>query len=157
FFMRLIQTHVEKLSAKEIDEASTGLFHENVVQIRFNAWHYVETNLWASLVDYIFSELDRWILKRLRSTAENTLFYKLATASELTLESADRLVRQRKAQMDAAERLAGAERRLIAAREKTGGTPRLFWQVVRENFERVISKDDLKNAAAVVGLDRLAE
>jgi len=32
----------------------------NVVQIKFNAWHYVDANLWASLVCHIFEELDQW-------------------------------------------------------------------------------------------------
>jgi hypothetical protein len=64
FFMRLIKKYVDELQDPETDEAKTGLFHQNIVQIRFNAWHYVDSNLWASLVDYIFSELDRWVLGR---------------------------------------------------------------------------------------------
>jgi methyl-accepting chemotaxis protein len=156
FFMRLIQEHVEKLASKRADEAKTDLFHENIVQIRFNAWHYVETNLWASLVDYIFFELDRWVLKKLSPTEQNTLFDKLATARDLTLESAERLVRRRKEQKVAATRVAGAERELTAAREKVGATPRLFWEVVRTNFERLVTKKDLEKAAATLGFDRLA-
>ncbi len=156
FFMRLMQEHVEKLAGKTADEAKTDLFHENIVQIRFNAWHYVETNLWASLVDYIFFQLDRWVLTKLNSTQQNTVFDKLATARDLTLESAERLVRRRKDQKAAAGRLASAERELLAAREKVGGTPRLFWEVVLTNFERLVSKKDLEKTAATLGLDQLA-
>jgi hypothetical protein len=32
-------------------------FWKEIVQIRFNAWQYVEGNLWASLVDHIFNQL----------------------------------------------------------------------------------------------------
>ena len=32
-------------------------FHSRVAQITFNAWHYVDANLWASLVSYIFEQL----------------------------------------------------------------------------------------------------
>jgi hypothetical protein len=32
-------------------------FHEHIAQIQFNAWHYVEGNLWASLVEHIFANL----------------------------------------------------------------------------------------------------
>lgn len=32
-------------------------FHRHICQIQFNAWHYVEGNIWASLVENIFSNL----------------------------------------------------------------------------------------------------
>lgn len=32
-------------------------WHRNICQIEFNAWHYVEGNIWASLVENIFSNL----------------------------------------------------------------------------------------------------
>lgn len=32
-------------------------YYKNIVQIEFNAWHYIEGNLWASLVDHIFANL----------------------------------------------------------------------------------------------------
>jgi hypothetical protein len=32
-------------------------FHQHIAQIQFNAWHYVEGNLWASLVEHIFANL----------------------------------------------------------------------------------------------------
>ena len=31
--------------------------HENIRQIGFNAWHYADTNLWASLGQHIFDQL----------------------------------------------------------------------------------------------------
>ena len=45
FFMRLMQDYIE---SREIYKPNTDLYHEKIVQIRFNAWHYAETNLWAS-------------------------------------------------------------------------------------------------------------
>lgn len=156
FFMRLMQDYVEKLSHKLVPEAATELFHENIVQIRFNAWHYAETNLWASLVDYIFSELDRWIQAKFNSVEQNALFDKLTTARELTIDSAEQLIRRRKEQKSAAERVAAAERELAAANEKAGVTPKLFWQVVREKFTSSVSENDIKQVAATLGLDQLA-
>jgi hypothetical protein len=156
FFMRLMQEQVEKLAKKMADEAKTDLFHENIVQIRFNAWHYVDTNLWASLVDHIFIELDRWVQKKMHSSEQITLFDKLATARDLTLESAETLLRRRKEQQIAANRLAAAERELTAARETATGAPHLFWAVVQKNLGCLIKKKDLDEAAATLGLDRLA-
>src|SRR5437667_8581703 len=32
-------------------------FYKRIVQIEFNAWHYSEGNLWASMVEHIFQNL----------------------------------------------------------------------------------------------------
>ena len=32
-------------------------FWKNIVQIEFNAWHYADSNLWASLVEHVFRNL----------------------------------------------------------------------------------------------------
>lgn len=65
-------------------------------------------------------------------------------------------MRRRRDQRVAAQRLAEAERNLVAAGEKPGGTARAFWAVVRKQFEAEITKKDLDSAAATLGLDRLS-
>ncbi|MEO7319189.1 MAG: P-loop NTPase fold protein, partial [Chthoniobacteraceae bacterium] len=42
YFMRLLHQEIDLLSARN-DE----VFCRKVVQIHFNAWHYLDTNLWA--------------------------------------------------------------------------------------------------------------
>lgn len=51
-FLRLLSDQVNA-SADRHD----GLAHDAVRQVRFNAWHYAETDLWASLVAEIFNQL----------------------------------------------------------------------------------------------------
>jgi KAP family P-loop domain len=59
------------------DELETHApYCERIVQINFNAWHFIETNLWASLVSHIFTELDR----ELRPAIGEALYGQLATA-----------------------------------------------------------------------------
>ena len=59
-FMRQMRTRVDKLSRKarasKLPQKEIG-YYKNIVQIEFNAWHYIEGNLWASLVDHIFANL----------------------------------------------------------------------------------------------------
>ena len=43
-------------------------FAPSAPQIEFNAWHYVDANLWASLVTHIFSELSFQLFGRKAST-----------------------------------------------------------------------------------------
>jgi predicted KAP-like P-loop ATPase len=51
-FLRLLEKQVQ-LAAGRGDDLS----HAAVQQVWFNAWHYAETDLWASLVAEIFSQL----------------------------------------------------------------------------------------------------
>ena len=60
FFMALMQERIAelaKLAAEGRPEAWP--FCREVRQVRFNAWHYVDTNLWASLAATLFDELAR--------------------------------------------------------------------------------------------------
>jgi len=60
FFMRQLQQRVDEITqdARASGEPQRKIaFHKRIVQIEFNAWHYVESNLWASLVEHIFDNL----------------------------------------------------------------------------------------------------
>lgn len=57
FFMRRMESRIKELT--DIGRAARGksAYCENVVHIWFNAWSYMDTDLWASLVTEIFEEL----------------------------------------------------------------------------------------------------
>ena len=59
FFMALMEELVDELAdrAGKGKEPESALFCRNVAQVRFNAWHYSDTNLWASLAYRIFEGL----------------------------------------------------------------------------------------------------
>jgi hypothetical protein len=54
FFMHRLDDAVQELT-RESDEASA--FCDRVVSVWFNAWHYAEANVWASLIHQIFESL----------------------------------------------------------------------------------------------------
>lgn len=60
FFLRALRSEIA-LYAHQSREARTQqrrtVFCGNVVQIEFNAWHYVESNLWASIAGHVFEQL----------------------------------------------------------------------------------------------------
>jgi hypothetical protein len=60
FFMGQLRSAVAQFS-KEAREASMMQrdlpFYKHIIQIDFNAWHYVEGNLWASMVEHILENL----------------------------------------------------------------------------------------------------
>lgn len=49
------------ISLNEKENQYKELFCDSIIQIRFNAWHYVDANLWASLVSHIFEEISNKI------------------------------------------------------------------------------------------------
>jgi hypothetical protein len=69
FFMALMQERIAELAdlaGKDRPEAEP--FCRDVRQIRFNAWHYIDTNLWASLAATLFDELAQLLLLLLGRT-----------------------------------------------------------------------------------------
>lgn len=167
FFMRLIYQHIERLSegkaSPQAPEAGSKAFHTDVVQIRFNAWHYAETNLWASLVSHLFTELDRWYTKH-NPQAPDPLLEHLSTSRMLTLDAAQELVRRRRDQRAASEQLLKARNELEVAQANTARSPSVYLAAVSKvlganNDDKEIqdAKVELENAAKVLGIDVLAK
>ena len=59
FFMGKMRERVDVLKEAVRARGGEGAYCGNVVQIWFNAWHYMDTNLWASLAAEIFEALGR--------------------------------------------------------------------------------------------------
>lgn len=138
--------HAEVESIKR-DEAhkNSQLFYTDIVQVRFNAWHYIETNLWASLVEYIFSELDRW-LRNERDAQDHAkydgphvdaLFEHLATSRYLKLESYRDLIATRRDLRAAEKELQEARRSNEDALRRAAARPLDNpWAAVAKDFLR---------------------
>lgn len=58
YFMEKMYWEIDSL-ARRAAAAQKTAYHSKVVQIRFNAWHYVDSSLWASLASHIFDELSK--------------------------------------------------------------------------------------------------
>jgi hypothetical protein len=154
--MRLVHDRIKVLSdsaKKQKDKGHLG----DVVQIRFNAWHYVESNLWASLVDHIFAELNR-ATSALSPRAADKIFQQLTTARELTISSAEQLMERRKEQAHAAVFVADAEARLAAKQADAAATPAVYWSTaVSVLQEKIARDDDLRRRARLMGIESAIE
>jgi predicted MPP superfamily phosphohydrolase len=60
FFMRLMREEIEELVRMQGEDPKLPYIHR-VCQIEFNAWHYIDSQLWASLATHIFTELAKEI------------------------------------------------------------------------------------------------
>src|SRR5262249_54508568 len=73
FFMKQLRDHVQFLAESSRKAAAAQRptdYCGEVIQIDFNAWHYMDANLWASLVAHIFDELNAQLNMQKKSTAE---------------------------------------------------------------------------------------
>ncbi|HEX8561940.1 MAG TPA: P-loop NTPase fold protein [Flavobacterium sp.] len=57
FFMRKLKEQINILSSNKTE----GIYCEGIAHIHFNAWSYMDSNLWASIVTKIFEELNEYI------------------------------------------------------------------------------------------------
>jgi hypothetical protein len=83
FFMELMHGYVEDLAkaSRQAPPETPSVFCSHVVQIRFNAWHYMDSNLWASLATRVFEGLAEHVSAREDAeAAKKRLFEELATS-----------------------------------------------------------------------------
>lgn len=91
FFMRQLEQKIKTLAGTD------SAYCSNVVTVWFNAWHYVDQNLWATLVTEIFDKLFAYIRKDGQEDAETRL---KTIVAELSKEQG--LHREAKAELDKA-------------------------------------------------------
>lgn len=103
----------------EAKQVSAPRFIENAVQIRFNAWHYADANLWASLTAEFFDQLRRGGYEGQRSRDYLALIGKVAErvrSLEASAQKAeDKLADAERAARHADEALASARKKLAAS------------------------------------------
>jgi hypothetical protein len=87
FFMRSMRAAAEELSTRAA-ASPTSAFCSNIVSIEFNAWHYVDTNLWASLVSYILERLEAYVApKQSDEETQSALVKELSSAQAILAEA----------------------------------------------------------------------
>jgi peptidoglycan hydrolase-like protein with peptidoglycan-binding domain len=148
FFMEKMRAHVARLETsarRAVSGKQPTAYHTAIVQITFNAWHYMETNLWASLVDHIFRELDKWLRAETPATSDEieALYQRLSTSRMLKLEALEQLILARRRRHEAEHQVQVARQELAKA-ESESGTISIgaFWTAVKQ----ALGADELHEA-----------
>jgi len=168
-FMRQMRTRVDKLSrtarASKLPQNKIG-YYKNIVQIEFNAWHYIEGNLWASLVDHIFANLRLSEKEKLTFVEERReeLMNKLGVKKEIQAKVQEKKEQLKTKETDARirandfkTRRAGVSQELLTFRDElqssvlnTLSVPIEFTDEEQKLLGRMgVRADDLKSAAGV--------
>jgi hypothetical protein len=141
-FMGLLYRQVETLAAS---------YRTDIVQITFNAWHYADSNLWASLGDEIFTQLagPGETNEQRRSRLRQQLGEKLQRRKELeaAAEQAQREIARLSAELDEA-----AINRDSSARELMTAVIRTteFRSQLQSAWKRIGIDDEVEQARLLV-------
>jgi KAP family P-loop domain len=114
FFMQMMEKRIERLKEESQKEASQHperkiAYCTDIVQIKFNAWHYIDTNnLWASLASSIFEELASALVKKDDTDSEYRRAYLLTD----TIKSKEELAKAEREKEKAETKLRESEESL---------------------------------------------
>jgi hypothetical protein len=113
FFMKQMQAYIEELQEAAQQAEGDTPFSTNIVQLKFNAWHYIDVDLWATLAHEIFAELAS-ALARMALPKEEAADsdYKRAQLLADTATSRGELVVAERDKSEAEARLRESEQRL---------------------------------------------
>ncbi|MFO0758354.1 MAG: P-loop NTPase fold protein [Byssovorax sp.] len=111
FFMAKLRRRVEEL-ARRSDPG--GAFCKEVVQVEFNAWHFADANLWASLVSRIYDAL----YAHVSGSSEEDELKKLKARLNEKLDKASKEEEAARAELTRAQEELGKARREREEREK---------------------------------------
>lgn len=156
FFMRHLRKAVEGLAAEASRSGRMQRevpFYKRIVQIEFNAWHYVEGNLWASLVEHIFRNLHVP-----GETASQALQKRLMDDLRFTEQArAEADAERRRAQAEAEE----AQRQVDAARQEHERQRAELARQAAKEAEKELARDAVWSAVRPVlerlGIDRTGD
>ena len=143
FFIRALQSQIALLSSQSRDALAanrTTVFCSHIVQIEFNAWHFVESNLWASLAAHIFERLYAELARRGEMEGANKNIdglYQQFSAYQQAVAEQQRLTTL----VDAlADKRNQAQQKKLAAEKSVKTRLRALTDVVRKNVDELATQ-----------------
>jgi polyhydroxyalkanoate synthesis regulator phasin len=116
FFMQSMKAIAEKIAA-DAENTPNSKFCSSVVPVEFNAWHYADSNLWASLVAHILERLAIHVCPQ-GLTAEEQLARLLKDLESAKLAVAQAEDERRSADQDIESRQAELQRLQLQRQQK---------------------------------------
>ena len=119
YFLRSMQRRIDQLVRTEVTEVDQPPFYRKIAQIEFNAWQYVEGNLWASLLEHLFRNLgvadkDTDDLLEARKREYLNQIAKLTAEHRKAIERRDELAGERQRAQEVVQDKIGERRRKLA-------------------------------------------
>jgi F0F1-type ATP synthase membrane subunit b/b' len=143
FFMKKMEDRFRLLA--EIGRKGDSAYCGNIVQLWFNAWHYMDTNLWASLANEIFDKLAQELARQDALTAGRDPDYERAQLVAQRADANEKLAQaeQQKREVDAT--IQATEQQLVSIQSgesRAGMSPRA---ALREGFRFAIQQPKVQD------------
>ena len=121
----------------------------NVISIWFNAWHYLDANLWASLIDHIFNSLGNHIKERQEEAKKSNLEFQdplvqLVTVQQLKNEAKEKktLIEEKQIELNKKKKLIEGKKKAIERKAKSALT--------KSGWDKVLSADMITKTKELV-------
>jgi hypothetical protein len=134
FFMNKLEEEIKRLS-----DLKSNDYCSKVVQIKFNSWHYSDSNLWASMITKIFDDLEKY--SKADKDQLESLFTNLNSAKELIAEANEDIRKVDGQIVTLSERQVELEKKIEENKVKLNGVS--YWNIAKgifSNNERIQSK-----------------
>ncbi|MDO7848516.1 P-loop NTPase fold protein [Hymenobacter sp. M29] len=160
FFMKSMRQVTQQLTQQATLDPNSP-FCADVVSIEFNAWHYVDTNLWASLVSFILEKLDAHVSPVLSAGEE-------MAATSLELELAKGAVTKAEGEKERVEEQITERRHKLVQLQQDRESKQIALSELRwQDFKKVLSAEDKQTIesaserlgipSALTSLDKLTQ
>lgn len=148
FFMEAMKAATREITDRAASQANSQ-FCSQVVTISFNAWHYVDTNLWASLVAHIFERLAAHVSPgeapaQQQARLQKEMLSAQAAVSDLSL-----------AQKATQEKLAAQHRELESLQQERGSKELALRDLRLKDFRTILEADDQLAGGVKKALDEI--
>lgn len=149
FFIERMQQAVTRLKS-----AHRGLCRD-VVQIRFNAWHFSDTNLWASMVAHIFDEIWGHLLPRRSSAEAREYLRREIGAAQGAVHEAESQLNSARAVLEALQSSYEEKLKLLALDHTVAGQKKLVGDELRKQLNMAAeSLDWSTHIAAIIDAEK---
>jgi hypothetical protein len=150
FFLGKMQERIRGLTADAREarkRSQKTVFVGRAPQIEFNAWHFADANLWASLVTHLFAELHREIFGR-KPSADEVKAEELYRELETTQKRIEALEREKRAADDLVREAQGKHDRANTELQDGKHVIETFRRMSAESVKKlVLEKPEVKGRA----------
>jgi hypothetical protein len=161
FFMNKLEARIKKLAKGASEDEKKNIdspYCSNVLQITFNAWNYIDSDLWASLTAEIFENLAAEIVRmrdpdpKADSAKKRALVLAAASSSQSVLDEAERKKTEAEAELKQTEEKLAALQKSEASIEAELTTGEVLKQALGFAMQDKKMKeyiDDVKNTLQI--------
>ncbi|MDQ1708527.1 MAG: hypothetical protein QOJ88_1738 [Pyrinomonadaceae bacterium] len=142
FFMKKMEARFNEL--KEVGRQPGSSYCANIVQLWFNAWHYMDTNLWASLAQEIFDKLAQELARQDALVAGIDPDYERAKLTAERADATEAVTKAAQEKREADAKVRATEQQLTALQSGETTVAMSPRAVLREGYRFAVQQPEVR-------------